>query len=127
MERYAWSNPAGLERNFYGSASFYAIRSRNAGGGVLLVEDYGTAPLGFVPVITWEAETFDRGCGGTDHPRLLPRWEQLALLGTFGITAGDWERELVLDWTDLGFNVAAPSPRSALRSSRMATAPRRPR
>jgi hypothetical protein len=58
----------------------------------------------FVPVITWNADTFDEwawpdptfrgvlpGMGNSDQ-----------LLTTFGITADQWNKQVVLDWTGLG-------------------------
>jgi len=93
-------------------------------------EDYQTTGNSvFVPVITWDAETFDQWDlpDPTLHGLLPDLGTSEEFFDTFGITASDWEREVVLDWTDLGFNLAAPRPRVDLQRSRTAMAPRRTR
>lgn len=113
--------------NFNGYASFYGqLEAGTQDVAVSWYEDYGIANRSvFVPVITWEAETFDQWVwpDPTLHGLLPAMGSSAQLLETFGVTYQDWEREVVLDWTDLG-NFAAPSPPRAPRWKPIAAAPR---
>ena len=113
---------------FYCSVSFYGyLDAGTQDVAFSWYEDYGTATRSvFVPVITWEANTFDQWVlpDPTLHGLLPQMGSSQQFMETFGIAASDWEHEVVLDWTDLGFNLAAPQPRPALRPHRMATAAR---
>jgi hypothetical protein len=113
---------------FYCSVSFYGYL--DAGTQDVLFywyEDYGTTSRSvFVPVITWDAATFDEWLlpDPTLHGLLPGMGSSDQFMQTFGITGSDWEREVVLDWTDLGIHSVTPLPRSAPRSNRMAAASR---
>jgi hypothetical protein len=118
----------GWDGSFYGSASFYG--SLNAGTQDVAFswwENYSLATRSvFVPVITWEAETFEQWewPDPTLHGLLPGIGSSAELLATFGITADQWTREVVLDWTDLSNGLAgSPLPPSAPRSRRAITVP----
>jgi hypothetical protein len=120
----AQSQP-GWDGDFYGSASFYG--PLNVGTQTVAFswwESYGVASRSvFVPVITWEAETFEQFKADWPEPTLhglLPGMGSSdELFATFGITADEWQREAVLDWTDLNFGLAgSPLPPSAPRLRR---------
>lgn len=96
--------------DYYGSAGVYG--STPAGGPITvtvnLSENYRlVATEGFVPVIHWNAATFDEWVWpDPSFHGLLPDMASSAqLLSTFGIDADDWSPDLELDAT-----VGRPSP-----------------
>jgi hypothetical protein len=127
-ERYemARSQPA-WDGYFYGYASFYGyLEAGTQDVAVSWYESYGIVTRSaFVPVITWDAATFDQWVwpDPTLHGLLPAMGSSAQLLETFGVTSEDWQREVVLDWTDVG-NFAAPSPSRAQRWKPIAAAPR---
>jgi hypothetical protein len=131
MERLALAQAQpGWDGSFYGSASFYG--NLNAGTQEVPFswwDSYGVATrYVFVPVITWDAATFDQWewPDPTLHGLLPDMGSSAQLLGTFGITADQWTREVVLDWTDVNpGSLSPPLPSSTPRLPRTVAA--RPR
>ncbi len=119
----------GWDGSFYGYASFSGQLNAGTQDAVFSwYESYSLATRSVsVPVITWEAETFEQWewPEPTLHGLLPGVGSSAELLATFGITADDWTREVVLDWTGLGNGLAgSPLTPSALRSRHQAiTAP----
>jgi hypothetical protein len=118
---------AGWDGSFYGSASFYGnLIAGTQDAAFSWWESYGVATrYVFVPVITWDAATFDQWDwpDPTLHGLLPDMGSSAQLLGTFGITADQWTREVVLDWTDLNLRASHPPlPSLTPRLRRTATA-----
>ena len=104
---------------FYGYASFSGqLEAGTQDVSVTWYDGIGIAQTSvFIPVITWEAETFDQWIlpDPTLHGLLPDMGTSDQFFQTFGFTAGDWEREWVLDWTDLDFQVDVAAPRPIAR------------
>lgn len=80
---------------------------------VLYSEAYGD-PLVYVPVVTWEAATFEDWLAQVDNPSLnglLPDMASGAeLCAMFGYTDEQWEPSFVWDWTDMDTDGGAVPP-----------------
>jgi hypothetical protein len=107
---------------FYGASNFeYSYLS--AGTQTLSFSWYDQYPLTassvFAPKITWDALTFDQWIwpDATLHGLLPGMTSSAQLLGTFGITVAQWQREVVLDWGGGGVvSPGHPAPWGGKRS-----------